>query len=288
MLQPGDTLSHETYRIVRELGAGGFGVVYLAEEVTPLGRQVAIKIIRPDVAAQDRNAAVAFYNEARVNAGLDHSNVVRIHSVGQETVRGQQIDYIVMEYVDHGDLETALAREPADMARRIRWMGQIADGLACAHEQGIVHRDLKLRNILLSRNGNVKIGDFGLAKSIGNPTLPVLKGLGTPAYISPEQVQGRTTDRRSDVYSLGVIYYQMLTGRLPYDASDASDSDARVMAICYQHVNAPVPSTRSLDPAVPLDLDLLVQRMMAKDPEQRPASALEVREVLSAASAVDR
>jgi osmotically-inducible protein OsmY len=286
MLEPGDTLNHGAYRIVKELGAGGFGVVYLAEEVA-LRRSVAVKTILPEVAARDRNAAEGFLNEARMNAGLDHPGIIHIHYVGQESVRGRVVHYIVMEYVQSGDLETVLSLETVDLGQRFRWMRQIAEGLAHAHQQGIIHRDLKLRNILLSRNRNVKIGDFGLAKAVGTETKTIMKGLGTPGYVSPEQIQGRTTDCRSDVYSLGVMYYQMLTGRLPYDAPEASDSTAKVMAICYQHVNAPVPSARSLSPAVPAALDQLVRRMMAKSPADRPANAAEVAQSLERVALVE-
>jgi len=284
MLKPGDTLNHGAYRILSELGSGGFGVVYLAEEVA-LGRHVAIKIIRPDVAGQDRNVAAGFYNEARMNAALDHPHIVRINYVGQETVRDGPVDYIVMEYAEGGDLDTVLARDGADMPQRIRWMNQIAEGLAYAHQQGVIHRDLKLRNVLLSRDRSAKIGDFGLAKAVGTPTMTEMKGRGTPAYASPEFLRGQPTDLRSDVYSLGVVYYQMLTGRLPYDAPDATDSNAKVMAICYQHEHAPIPSARTINPAVPPDLDGLVQRMMAKSPDERPASALEVFQDLAAVPA---
>jgi len=282
MLEPGDTLNHGAYRILKELGAGGFGVVYLAEEAA-LGssvRSVAIKTILSEVALRDRHAAEGLLNEARVSAGLDHPGIVPVHYVGQEPVRGHVVHYIVMEYVQGGDLETVLSMETVNLGQRLRWMRQIAEGLAHAHQQGFVHRDLKLRNILLSRNGNVKIGDFGLAKAVGTETKTITKGLGTPGYISPEQIENRTTDFRSDVYSLGVMYYQMLTGRLPYDAPDVSDSTAKAMAIFYQHVNAPVPSARFLNPAVPAELDQLVRQMMAKSPADRPANAAEVTQLL--------
>jgi len=279
MLQPGDTLNNGAYRVTGELGAGGFGVVYLADEVN-LGRRVAIKTILPEIAARDRNAAAGFYNEARMNAGLDHPNIIPIYYIGQEQVRGAPLHYIVMEFVEGGDLDSVLAGEAIALPQRLRWMRQIADGLAYAHHQGVIHRDLKLRNVFLARSQNVKIGDFGLAKAMGSETKTIVKGLGTPAYVAPEQIQGRSTTVRTDIYSLGVMYYQMLTGRLPYDAPDVADSNARIMAICYQHVNAPIPSARALNRQVPAELDRLIQRMMAKAPEQRPESALEVSQIL--------
>ena len=286
MLQPGDTLNNGAYRVVRELGAGGFGVVYLADEVN-LGRRVAIKTILPEVAARDRNAAAGFYNEARMNAGLDHPHIIPIYYIGQEQIRGAPVHYIVMEFVEGGDLDTVLARETVGLPQRLRWMRQIADGLAHAHQQGVIHRDLKLRNVFLARSQNVKIGDFGLAKAIGSETKTIMKGLGTPAYVAPEQIQGLSTTARADIYSLGVMYYQMLTGRLPYDAPEASDSNAKIMAICYQHVNAPIPSARALNAQVPPELDQLIQRMMAKRPEQRPASADEIIRLLERVALVE-
>ncbi|HEY7677254.1 MAG TPA: protein kinase [Candidatus Methylomirabilis sp.] len=280
MLQPGDTLNHGAYRIERQLGAGGFGVVYLATEVA-LERPVAIKTILPEMAAREPEVAEAFYTEARLTARLSHPHIIPIYFVGEEVGRGLPLRYVVMEYLAGGDLEKALARETWDLPQRLRWMGQLAEGLGYAHGQGILHRDLKLRNVFLTPNQTVKIGDFGLAKAMGAQTKTVLKAMGTPAYLSPEQVQGRSGDARADLYALGVMYYQLLTGRLPYDAPDIVDTTAKLMAICYQHVHAPIPSARVANPAVPPEVDGLVQRLMAKAPEARPGSAAEVAHALA-------
>src|SRR5262245_4225085 len=215
-----------------------------------------------------------------MNAGLDHPNIIPVYFVGQERVRGHTLQYIVMEFVEGGDLETALGRQPFDLAQRVLWMKQITEGLAYAHQQGTIHRDLKLRNIFVTRSGIAKIGDFGLEMPIGDATKTIMKGLGTSVYVSPEQVNLQPTDARSDVYSLGVVFYHLLTGRLPYNAPDSSTS-APAMAIMYQHVNAPVPSVRVLRPDVPPALDALIQRMMAKAPDERPQSATEVSQTLA-------
>jgi serine/threonine protein kinase len=281
MFRPGDTLNHGAYRIERELGAGGFGVVYLAEELR-LRRKVAIKTLLPDLVAREPEMAEAFYAEARLTAGLAHPNILPIHFVGEEERGDQRLPYIVMEYIEGGDLEAVLAQGRGDLPQRLRWMRQITDGLAYAHAQGVVHRDLKPRNIFLTRTNTAKIGDFGLAKALGAETQTVLKGLGTAAYIAPEQIQGRPADARADLYALGVMYYQILTGRLPYDAPGVSDTVAKIMAICYQHINAPVPAARAVNPDIPAELDALTQRLMAKTPEGRPASAAEVIPILEA------
>jgi serine/threonine-protein kinase len=261
-------------------------VVYLAEELN-LGRRVAIKTILPEIAARDRNAAAGFYNEARMNAGLDHAHIIPIYYIGQEQIRGAPVHYIVMEFVEGGDLDSVLTQTAVAWPQRLRWMRQIADGLAHAHQQGVIHRDLKLRNVFVAKSQNVKIGDFGLAKAMGSETKTIMKGLGTPAYVAPEQIQGLSTTASADIYSLGVMYYQLLTGRLPYDAPDAQDSNAKIMSICYQHVNAPIPSARALNAQVSAELDQLIRRMMAKAPEQRPASVDEVIQVLERAAHVE-
>ncbi len=278
-MRPGETLNHGAYRIEQEIGAGGFGVVYLAEEVT-LRRKVAIKAILPEVVAREPRAAEVFYAEARLTARLAHPYILPIYFVGEEASGGQSFPYIVMEYVDGGDLETVLARKSVDIRQRLRWMQQIAEGLAYAHEEGVLHRDLKPRNVFVTRHQIPKIGDFGLAKALGGETQTVLKGLGTPAYISPEQIQGRPADARADLYALGVMYYQILTLRLPYEAPDVSDIAAKIMAIGYQHVHAPIPSVRAVRPELPSEMDPLIQRLMAKTPEARLASARQVAQEL--------
>jgi serine/threonine protein kinase len=257
------------YQIVRKLGEGGYGIVYVADDVA-LDRQVALKIVRPEH-LRSPAVAQAFHDEARLVAKLDHPHIVPIYSLEKEELGGQLCHYIVMRYMEEGDLQTVLRRGGQDCQQKLRWMCQIADGLAYAHRHRIMHRDLKPQNIFVSHQ-DVKIGDFSLARVSGSPR--EIAGLqGTVAYMAPEQIQGGCADSPSDIYALGVTYYQILTGDLPYDA-------AEIEAMFWQHVKAPVLSARAVNPEVPHALDYLVQRMMAKNPTSRP-SADEVAQALS-------
>jgi serine/threonine protein kinase len=269
MLQRGTTLGQGKYQIVRKLGEGGYGIVYVADDVA-LDRQVALKIVRPEH-LRSPAVAQAFHDEARLVAKLDHPHIVPIYSLEKEELGGQLCHYIVMRYMEEGDLQTVLRRGGQDCQQKLRWMCQIADGLAYAHRHRIMHRDLKPQNIFVSHQ-DVKIGDFSLARVSGSPR--EMSGLqGTVAYMAPEQFQGGCTDFPSDIYALGVTYYQILTGDLPYDAEE-------IEAMFWQHVKAPVPSARAVNPEVPHALDCLVQRMMAKNLASRP-SADEVAQALS-------
>jgi serine/threonine protein kinase/osmotically-inducible protein OsmY len=261
MLQRGNTLGQGKYQIIRKLGEGSYGIVYLADELA-LDRQVALKIVRLEH-LMSPTVAQAFNDEARLVAKLDHPHVVPIYSLEKEELGGQLCHYIVMPYMEEGDLQTVLSRGGQDLKQKLRWMCQIADGLAYAHQHMIMHRDLKPQNIFV-RHQDVRIGDFSLARVSGSTR--EMSGLqGTVAYMSPEQIQGGCADFRSDIYALGVTYYQMLTGDLPYDTEETE-------AMFWQHVKAPVPSARAVNPEVPHALDCLVQRMMAKNPASRPSA----------------
>ena len=269
MLQRGNTLDQGKYQIVRQLGEGSYGIVYLANEVA-LDRPVALKIIRPEH-LRSPAVAQAFNDEARLVAKLNHHHIVQIYCLEQEELGGQLFHYIVMPYMEEGDLQTVLSRGGQDFKQKLRWMCQIADGLAYAHQHRIMHRDLKPQNIFVSHQ-DAKIGDFSLARVSGSTR--EMSGLqGTLAYMSPEQIQGGCADFPSDIYAMGVTYYQILTGDLPYDAEETE-------AMFWQHVKAPIPSARAVNPEVPHALDRLVQHMMAKNPASRP-SADEVAKALS-------
>ena len=254
-------------RLLSLVGRGGMGSVYLAEHLF-LKRRVAIKILSRDLSSDPEELA-RFEKEAVAAARLDHENIVTIHDVDEE---GGRL-FIVMEYVEGEDLDAHLKRKGALPVRRaLEISREVTRALEHAHAAGVVHRDVKPGNILLGRKGQVKITDFGLAQDVGHRE-PGEFVLGTPWYVSPEQAQGRPVDGRSDVYSLGVTLYQMITGRRPFEGR-SPDSVVR------KHLEKPRPSLRLRRPALPSALEATVHRMMAIDPAARFGSALDLRRAL--------
>jgi serine/threonine protein kinase/formylglycine-generating enzyme required for sulfatase activity len=267
------------YRIVRQIAQGGMGIVYAAEQ--QLGgqvRQVAVKVLPPE-AFRDQGLVSRFFRECTTVAGLEHPNTVRVYDFGH--VEGDSL-YIAMEYVRGVALSDVLAEQgPMPLERVVRIVRQIAGALHEAHELGIVHRDLKPDNIMLSDHKGqpdfVKVLDFGIAARAsasdeGNQTKLTLQGtvLGTPPYMSPEQCSALQIDRRSDVYSLGIITYQMLSGELPFYAASA-------MAWAIKHIND-APSPLCDHPpcrALPGAVAACVHKALAKDPQRRPSTILE-------------
>jgi predicted Ser/Thr protein kinase len=252
------------YRILRKIGRGAMGVVYLATD-DKAGRFVAIKIV-PDDLADDEDLLRRYQREARALTKVQHPNVVQILDVGEE--RGRH--FIVMEYID-GSTMDQLVRAAGCLAPRpaAKLILEAATGLHHAHTCGVIHRDVKPGNILVTRGGTAKLSDFGLARGASDGTTTItLSGLvlGTPHYISPEAAEGRAVDARSDVYSLGITFWHALMGRKPYEGASA-------LAVLVKQIDEPVPR---LPDDVPKALTVLVARMMAKRPEQRPVSAGEV------------
>ncbi len=246
------------YRILEKLGEGGMGVVYKAQD-TKLDRFVALKFLPAHMAASEQDK-VRFAQEAKSAAALNHPNVCSIIDI-------QEIDnqmFIVMEFVDGVTLlekKSSLTQKQAiDVAI------QIAEGLAAAHEKGIVHRDIKPENVMVRKNGIVQVMDFGLAKLVGASRLTKAGNtVGTLGYMSPEQVQGQETDHRSDIFSFGVLLYEMLTGRSPFNGTHES-------AILYEVVNVDVPPPSTLKPGLDPELDRIVLECMEKDPNERMQS----------------
>ena len=243
------------------LGEGGMGVVVRARELA-LDRLVAIKFM---TGPPDPSAAERFLREARVAATIEHPQVVRVYSFGTEGSR----PYIVMQYIEGETLAQRIARRgPLPIAQALRVASETAEALRAAWEHQVVHRDVKPSNILLDARGRAHVADFGLAKPIGgtDSSLTVTGSfVGTPYYTSPEQAEAKPLDFRADMYSLGIILYEMLTGERPFDGS----SPAGVIA---KHLREPLPSPRRLRPDLPKELEALLVSMTAKSPDERPLS----------------
>ncbi len=269
-----EALGH--FEITDKLGEGGMGVVYRARD-TRLGRTVAIKLLRPEVVA-DPARTQRFVQEARAASALNHPNIVTIHEIGEDAERGT---WLAMECLDGESLRQRLERGPLPVPEGLRIGVDIARGLAAAHGAGIVHRDVKPANVMFTASGLVKVLDFGLAKLVHperaptDSAAPTLSSpaatrlgtlLGTPAYMSPEQAEGRPVDARSDVFSFGAVLYETLAGRRPFEG-------ATEMALLSSILKDTPPRLRSLRPEVDPRLERLVERCLAKDPAARPPSA---------------
>jgi serine/threonine protein kinase len=273
------------YRILRQLGQGGMGQVFLAEQIS-LKRKVALKLLRPET-ANDPTALARFQKEAEAVARVTHANIVQVYQIGDFG----GLVFMALEYVEGRNLREYLARKgPPDALLTLSIMRQVASALQRAGELGLVHRDIKPENILLTRKGEVKVADFGLVRCLSDetPGLSLTQSgitMGTPLYMSPEQVEGKALDCRSDFYSFGVTCYHMLAGQPPFVGENAFE-------VAFKHVRSePVP-LEQLRPDLPEGLCGLIKKMMAKDPAARPQSGREllrdivkVREGLSGVTA---
>ena len=255
------------YDIVERLGGGGMAVVYRAVQ-QPLGREVALKALSSEL-FQDEGFVKRFETEAKTLARLDHPNILPIYDF--EVIDGNA--FLTMPLIRGGTLRDVLNRGPMDALSAWRYLREIGDGLQHAHDAGIVHRDLKPTNVLIHADGRAMLADFGLARGAGQPTHLTTIGLaiGTPGYMAPEQVMGHDVDKRADIYAMGVLCFEMLTGRLPYVGSNR-------MEVAYATVNTPIPSAVKINPNLPDELDVLLAKVLAKDPAQRPQT---VRELLA-------
>jgi len=255
------------YDIVERLGGGGMAVVYRAVQ-QPLGREVALKALSSEL-FQDEGFVKRFETEAKTLAKLDHPNILPIYDF--EVIDSSA--FLTMPLIRGGTLRDVLNRGPMDALSAWRYLREIGDGLQHAHDAGIVHRDLKPTNVLIHTDGRAMLADFGLARGAGQPTHLTTIGLaiGTPGYMAPEQVMGHDVDKRADIYAMGVLCFEMLTGRLPYVGSNR-------MEVAYATVNTPIPSAVKINPNLPDELDALLAKVLAKDPAQRPQT---VRELLA-------
>ncbi|HET7843886.1 MAG TPA: serine/threonine-protein kinase, partial [Xanthomonadales bacterium] len=246
------------YTIERMLGKGGMATVYLARQHS-LGRSVALKVLSPAL-AHDPEATGRFLREARIAASLRHPNIVAVHDVGTH----EGLPYMAIAYEPAGSV-APLA--PMDPARTLAVVRDIALALDHAHQRGVVHRDVKPENILVGEHGSYVLSDFGIALALGTATPLTAEGgsVGTPQYMSPEQLRGGTVDGRSDLYGLGGVMYRLLTGQFPFAGDDG-------WAIGMQHLSAPVPRL----PSALAHLQPLLDAMMAKDPADRPQTGADV------------
>lgn len=260
----GQTISH--YKILEKLGEGGMGVVYKAEDAK-LRRSVALKFLIPEM-TRDQEAKKRFMLEAQAASALDHPNIATVHEIN-ETDDGRS--FICMAYYKGKTLKEKIESGLLHPEEAIQIALQIADGLQRAHDAGIVHRDIKPGNIIITDRGEVKIVDFGLAKLVGG-TKSTKSGRtpGTAAYMSPEQVQGSVVDHRSDLFSLGIVLYEMVTGRRPFSAEHET-------AIMYLIVNVDPPAPSTLVPTIPQNLENIILRLLQKDPTRRYQSASVLR-----------
>ncbi|MEO8218986.1 MAG: serine/threonine-protein kinase, partial [Acidobacteriota bacterium] len=272
-LPAGTLISH--YRIHSRSGAGGMGEVYLAEDMR-LGRKVAIKLLPPESVA-DTQAARRLIREARAAATLDHQNICSIYDVGEADGR----TFIVMQYIEGKTLAARMGRKPLEMTEAIETALQIAHALAEAHSHGIIHRDIKPQNIMITERGLVKVLDFGLAKVLAErggsdsdaatDSFLTQAGviMGTAPYMSPEQVKGELLDGRSDIFSFGAVLYELLTGHQPFAAKTTAEIISAILTSEPQAL-----ARHSI--AVPVSLELILRKCLQKDRQQRYQSAVDL------------
>ena len=266
------------YRIIKQIGRGGMADVYLAKDLILDGEEVAVKVLRTNYQT-DPIAVARFQREARAMADLDHPHIVRITDIGEE--EGQQ--YLAMEYVAGLDLKRYIKEHhPLSNEEAVRIMGQILLAMRLAHTRGIVHRDLKPQNILLTPDGTAKVTDFGIAVAFAETSLTQTNSmLGSVHYLSPEQARGSKATVQSDIYAMGIIFYEMLTGHIPYDGDSA-------VTIALQHFQKPLPSVIAENPSVPQALENVVIKATAKKLTDRYQSVAEMYVDLSSSLSYNR
>jgi eukaryotic-like serine/threonine-protein kinase len=265
-----ETILNERYRLLAQQGSGGMAVVYRAQDIL-LGRTVAIKILRPSLTS-DPSFLTRFRQEARNVANLAHPNIVTLYDVGQDG----NTYYMVMEFIDGQDLKKIIrANAPFSIERMLHIGIQICAGIGYAHRAGLVHADIKPQNILITGNDTVKITDFGIAQalSLTQPQERQSVVWGSPHYFSPEQASGETPTPASDVYAIGIVLFEMLTGKLPYVGSDQQE-------LALAHIRETVPHVMEFNPAVPVHLDRIIYKVMGKQPADRYRTADQLGRIL--------
>jgi len=263
-VQPGQMLG--PYRIIAQVGEGGMATVYKAYHAGT-DRYVAVKVLPPEF-ARSQSFKGRFQQEARLIASLEHPHILPIHDVGES----DGVHFFVMRFLDTGTLTNRMEAGQLSLAEIDRLFSQITEALGYAHQRGIVHRDIKPSNVLIDARGDVFLTDFGIAKILegGSSKFTTTGAItGTPAYMSPEQAQGDAVDQRSDIYSLGIVLYEMLTGRVPFEAETP-------LAVALKHISAPLPLPTALNPSIDPEIEKVVLKALAKDRNDRYANCAEL------------
>ncbi|MCA9894774.1 MAG: serine/threonine protein kinase, partial [Anaerolineae bacterium] len=257
------------YELQQEIGRGGMATVYSGRQLS-MNRMVAIKVL-PRHFLHDPGFLERFEREVEVISKLEHPHILPIYDYGET----EGVPYIAMRYLGGGSMADLIRRGVPELKDIVQPMRQVAEALDYAHQRGIIHRDLKPGNIMLDESGNAYLSDFGIARVMGSD-LTGSAIIGTPAYMSPEQAHGAPIDARSDIYSLGIVLFELITGHEPYHAETP-------MGLLLMHINEPIPPLTKFRDDVPPSLQHVVERATAKDPDQRYSSAGELAESLAAA-----
>ncbi|QDX95107.1 Stk1 family PASTA domain-containing Ser/Thr kinase [Brevibacillus laterosporus] len=265
------------YQLEEVIGGGGMAIVYKARDLV-LNRIVAVKLLRPQFGT-DEDFVERFRREAQAVASLSHHNIVNVYDVGQD----DNIHYMVMEYIEGSTLKEIITSQGGMlMSESVRIAMQVCDALEHAHQNQIIHRDIKPHNIMIGTNGRVKVTDFGIARAVTSQTITQTGSvLGSVHYFSPEQARGGITAEKSDIYSLGIVLYEMVTGSLPF----SGDSP---ITVALKHLQDPLPEPRKINPAIPQSLENVIIRALAKDPFQRYKSARDMYEDLETCLSTER
>ncbi|MDI6733453.1 MAG: serine/threonine-protein kinase [Planctomycetota bacterium] len=271
-----DSLIGHTFggcRLIKKIGEGGMGIVYLAHHLA-LNKNVAIKVLPPSF-AQEEERVKRFIREARSAAQLEHSNIVQIYNIAKH----EDFYFIVMQYIDGESFATKIKNNgKINLLEAIRIIRDVSSALGVAHKKGIIHRDIKPENIMVNQSGEVKLMDFGLARSLDVASSLSRTGeiLGTPFYLSPEQAQGLKVDARADIYALGVTLYHMLSGKRPFEGDTT-------VSIILKHINEKPPPLRQITPEIPETVSSIVHKMLEKDPDKRYQSTDELIDDITSA-----
>jgi serine/threonine-protein kinase len=248
------------YRLIEQIGSGGMAVIYKAQDME-LGRLVTVKVLRPSLVS-DPEFLIRFKREAQAAANLSHPNIVIVYDVGQD---GPKTHYIVMEYVPGQDLKKLMrARGVFEVDAALAIIIEVCKGVGYAHRAGLVHCDVKPQNILVTPENSIKVTDFGIARALSTSEQEQVDDVvwGSPHYFSPEQAAGETPTPASDVYSIGVVLFELLTGRLPFTGSD-------YQALALAHLKETPPSILDINPALPPELDKIIRKVLSKEPSAR-------------------